>query len=139
MSIGSLQKPLRISKRNLSFREKVKALSGENIELCFQCGACSSCCPMTERMDLLPSTVMRLVQLGVEEVLNSGTMWVCSSCFTCTVRCPRGIDVSRVMEALRQMVLRRNVDRVDLDSIPRGELREIPQIALISCLRKFTA
>ena len=74
---------LRLGEELKPFRERVKELSGEDVGLCYQCGACSSGCPLTDEMDLLPSTVMRLVQLGVEEVLNSKTIWICSSCFTC--------------------------------------------------------
>jgi len=129
---------LRLGEELKSFRERVKELSGEDVGLCYQCGACSSGCPLTDEMDLLPSTVMRLVQLGVEEVLNSKTIWICSSCFTCQVRCPRGIDVANVMEALRQLVLRRKYDRVSIDILTQEELRELPQIALVSCQRKLT-
>ncbi|MCD6480097.1 4Fe-4S dicluster domain-containing protein [Candidatus Bathyarchaeota archaeon] len=137
MPLGSGE-TLRLSEKLKPFRERVKELSGEDVGLCYQCGACSSGCPLTDEMDLLPSTVMRMVQLGVEEVLNSKTIWICSSCFTCQVRCPRGIDVANVMEALRQLVLRRKYDRVSIDVLPPEELRELPQIALVSCQRKLT-
>jgi len=137
MPLGSGE-TLRLSEKLKPFRERVKELSGEDVGLCYQCGACSSGCPLTDEMDLLPSTVMRMVQLGVEEVLNSKTIWICSSCFTCQVRCPRGIDVANVMEALRQLVLRRKYDRISIDVLPPEELRELPQIALVSCQRKLT-
>ncbi|HDI53247.1 MAG TPA: heterodisulfide reductase [Candidatus Bathyarchaeota archaeon] len=137
MPLGSGE-ALRLGEELKPFRERVEELSGEDVGLCYQCGACSSGCPLTDEMDLLPSTVMRLVQLGVEEVLDSKTIWICSSCFTCQVRCPRGIDVANVMEALRQMVLRRKYDRVSIDVLTPEELRELPQIALVSCQRKLT-
>jgi len=137
MPLGSGE-ALRLGEELKPFRERVEELSGEDVGLCYQCGACSSGCPLTDEMDLLPSTVMRLVQLGVEEVLDSKTIWICSSCFTCQVRCPRGIDVANVMEALRQLVLRRKYDRVSIDVLTPEELRELPQIALVSCQRKLT-
>ena len=90
-------------------------------------------------MDLLPSTVIRYTQQGLEEVLESNTIWVCITCFNCEVRCPRGIDIANVMEALRQIVLRTKYDRVSLDDLTHKELRELPQIALISSQRKLTA
>ena len=117
---------------NASFKAKVEELSGENIDLCFQCGGCSSGCPLTDEMDLLPSTVIRYAQLGIKEVLESTTIWVCSTCFNCEIRCPRGIDIANVMEALRQTVLRTNYDRVSLDDLTPEDLRELPQIAIIS-------
>src|SRR4030042_1335190 len=124
---------------NQVFRDRVKELSGEKIELCFQCGACSSGCPMTQEMDYLPSKVIRMVQLGLEEALDSKTIWVCTTCFNCEVRCPRGIDIANIMEALRQLVLRKKDDRVALDDLSPEELRELPQVALVSNQRKMTA
>ncbi|MFQ6054279.1 MAG: 4Fe-4S dicluster domain-containing protein [Candidatus Bathyarchaeia archaeon] len=139
MSSGRSGLVLRLTPENASFRAKVAELSGEEIDLCFQCGACSSGCPLTEEMDLLPSKVVRFVQLGLEGVLDSRTIWVCTTCFNCEVRCPRGIDIANVMEALRQLVLRKKYDRVSLDQIDPEELRDLPQIAIISNLRKLTA
>ncbi len=129
---------LRMTPENRSFKDRVNELSGENIDLCFQCGACSSGCPLTEEMDYLPSKVMRMVQLGLDEALESKTIWVCFSCFNCEVRCPRGIDVTNVMETLRVLVLRNKYDHVSLDELSREELRELPQIAIISSQRKLT-
>ena len=124
---------------NKLFRDRVKELSGEKVELCFQCGACSSGCPMTQEMDYLPSKVIRMVQLGLEEALESKTIWVCTTCFNCEVRCPRGIDIANVMESLRQLVLRKKYDRVALNDLSDEQLRELPQVAIISSLRKLTA
>jgi heterodisulfide reductase subunit C len=103
-----------------------------------QCGGCSSGCPLTEEMDLLPSTVIRYVQLGMREALDAKTPWVCITCFNCEVRCPRGIDVANVMEALRQTTLRAKYDRFSLDELTPEELRELPQIAIISNQRKLS-
>ena len=139
MSTGKSGLYFTFKPENASFKAKIEELSGENIDLCFQCGGCSSGCPLTEEMDLLPSTVMRYAQLGIEEALESTTIWVCSTCFNCEVRCPRGIDIANVMEALRQTVLRAKYDRVSLDDLTPEELRELPQIAIISNLRKLTA
>ena len=124
---------------NKYFKDRVMELSGENVDLCFQCGACSSGCPMTQEMDYLPSKIIRMVQLGLEEALESKTIWVCTTCFNCEVRCPRGIDVANVMEALRQLVLRKKYDRVSLDELSPEEIRELPQIAIVSNQRKLTA
>ncbi len=130
---------LRMDPENKRFKDRVTELSGENVDLCFQCGACSSGCPMTDEMDLLPSKIIRMVQLGLEEALESKTIWVCTTCFNCEVRCPRGIDIANVMEALRQLVLRKKYNRVSLDELSQEELRELPQIALVSNQRKLTA
>ena len=70
---------------------------------CFQCKKCSGGCPLTFAMDLFPDQIIRLALLGQEEeVLSSRTIWVCSSCETCTSRCPNGIDIAGVMDWLKQ-------------------------------------
>ena len=127
-----------ITEKNEAFLKKIVALSAEAITACDQCGTCSGSCPMISEMDVTPSQLMRMVQLGQSEVLDTKTMWVCASCFACTVRCPRGLDVSKVAEALRQVTLRRSVDHIDIRNIPDDELAELPQIALVSAFRKLT-
>ena len=127
-----------ITEKSEAFLKKIVALSAEAITACDQCGTCSGSCPMVSEMDVTPSQLMRMVQLGQGEVLDTKTMWVCASCFACTVRCPRGLDVSKVAEALRQVTLRRAADHIDIRNIPKDELAELPQIALVSAFRKLT-
>jgi len=130
----------KINPRKSDFIKKVKEISGQNVSLCFQCGTCSAACPNAAETDLLPRQVMKRVQLGMEEdILSSKTPWVCASCLSCTVRCPRGIDLARVMEAIRLLKLRDNIDYVKLSDIDKEIIEELPQIALISSFRKHTA
>ena len=114
---------------------KVEELSGENIYSCFQCGKCSAGCPFSGDMDLLPNQVIRKVQMGDRSVLEAETPWVCASCLSCEVDCPKGNDVPAIMEAIREVSLRKNVDEVDLQSL---ETKGLPEIALVSNLRKKT-
>ncbi len=119
---------------------KIEDISGETLMKCYQCGKCSAGCPAIEEMDLLPSEVIRLAQMGcIDEIIEANTIWLCASCFTCQVRCPKGIDLARVMEALRLILLRKNIDKLALEEINEEEYRELPQIALVSALRKKTA
>jgi len=127
-----------IGTTNAEFLDRIAALSGEAITMCDQCGTCTASCPMIDEMDVMPSELMRMVQLGETDVLETKTMWLCASCFACTVRCPRGLDLSKVAEALRQVTLRKAVDRLDIRRIPAEDLQELPQIALVAALRKLT-
>jgi heterodisulfide reductase subunit C len=44
--------------------------------------------------------------LGQEaQVLGCRTIWVCSSCETCTTRCPNNIDIAGVMDWLKEEAL----------------------------------
>jgi len=119
-------------------RERVEELSGENVFACYQCGMCSSGCPLAEEMDRLPSRVIRDLQLDDPSVLESNAMWVCASCLACEVRCPKGVDLAKLMEALRQLYLRKSLDRLSIDDMTRDEIRELPQIALVASFRKKT-
>jgi heterodisulfide reductase subunit C len=133
---------VRISRKNVQgeFVKRVGEISGQNVLKCYQCGRCSAGCPLTFAMKDLPSQVIRMVQLGLEEdALASDTMWVCASCLTCHGRCPRGVDLAKVMEALRAIKLRPGADdRIDLEKMSKETLAKLPQQALVSGLRKLT-
>jgi heterodisulfide reductase subunit C len=133
-----MAKKMIITSDNETFVQKITELSGETVTLCEQCGTCSGGCPMVGEMDITPSHLMKMSQLGIRDVLQSKTIWVCASCYTCTIRCPRGLDVSKVAEALRQMILRQAIDHIDIRAIPKEELEQLPQIAMVSACRKFT-
>jgi heterodisulfide reductase subunit C len=115
---------------------EVEDLCGENVFGCYQCGTCSAGCPFVDEMDLTPDEVLRYIVLDRKEVLNSKTIWLCSACFACAERCPRDINITKVMEALRQIILRRKIDHSYAHKIPKQERETIPQIAFVSLFRK---
>jgi heterodisulfide reductase subunit C len=79
---------------------------GEKIPLCFQCGVCSGSCPVAFAMDYTPRQIMELIKLGVKDlVLNSSTIWLCAACYSCSVRCPQGVDLKQIMDTLKEMAL----------------------------------
>ncbi len=133
-----MAKKIKLNDKNTEFYEKIVELSGEQVALCDQCGTCSGGCPFVEEMDINPSQIMRMVMLGQKSVMDSKTMWICASCFTCTVRCPRELDVSKVSEALRQVKLRTAVDEINIANIPKEEAKKLPPIAIVGNFRKFT-
>ena len=121
------------------FTKKVDELVGQNLQSCYQCGLCTGVCPAAANMDISPRRIIELARLGMEEeIAGSRTVWTCASCLACTVNCPRGFDLSKVMEAIRLLTLRKNVDRVRPEDIPPEERCDLPQIAMVSGLRKFT-
>jgi heterodisulfide reductase subunit C len=118
----------------------VEELSEQSIAACYQCGNCSSGCPMGTWMDALPNQLIRRLQLGFEDAASFESPWVCASCFACGVRCPKGIDVPRVMEALRVVRLRSGgEDPSAASALEQDRLEELPQIALVAYMRKGTA
>lgn len=72
---------------------------------CIQCGRCTGGCPVTVRTDL---NVRRFVYDTVdedqlEELSEKHEIWDCTTCNTCAVRCPKGLDPFEVLIGLRSL------------------------------------
>jgi heterodisulfide reductase subunit C len=117
---------------------KIEELSGQNLLACNQCGKCSAGCPAVTVMDLLPNQVIRYAQFGLEQVLEAKSIWICASCQTCYARCPHGVDLSRIMEALRVIALEQGGDHLRPQELDPDEVAEMPQLAVIAGFRKYT-
>ena len=118
--------------------EKVEELSGEKIFSCHKCGKCSAGCPIGVIMDVRPHQVIERIQADDLSVLESKTIWLCASCFQCAVRCPKDVDLTKVMEALRLVILRTNIDQISISQLCKEDLIELPPVALVSNFRKST-
>jgi heterodisulfide reductase subunit C len=133
---------INISRKKIKdpFVAKVEELSGQNLLACYQCGKCSAGCPAVSEMDILPNQIIRFAQLGFkEELLESKSIWICASCFTCNARCPKGINIAEVIEALRQILLRKRKDHLKVEKLTDKQKEDVPPIAMVSSMRKFTS
>ncbi|OGF24246.1 MAG: hypothetical protein A2V63_02355 [Candidatus Eisenbacteria bacterium RBG_19FT_COMBO_70_11] len=80
---------------------------GEDLRACIQCGTCAGTCPMILYMDLAPRRIIGMIREGArDDVVHSTTPWVCASCYSCTVECPKQIPITGIMHALRRIALR---------------------------------
>lgn len=123
-----------------AFLEQVERESGEDLSRCYQCGNCSGSCPVSFAMEIPVSQVIRMVQLGQEQtVLQANSMWLCVSCLQCQARCPKCLDPSKVMEALRRMSLRRGRRPVEFSQVSDEFVERSPQQAIVAGFRKLTA
>ncbi len=94
----------------MAFRDEIAALSGQNVNLCFQCSKCSSGCPLADKMDIKPAQIMHSIRLGrAKAVLNSEAIWLCVDCETCTARCPQQVEPAAVMGAARVLALQKGI------------------------------
>ena len=93
------------------FSKEVMSVSGcEELTSCIQCGTCSGTCPLSIYMDFSPRQVMALVRADFKnEVLKSNTIWLCASCYACTVECPRLIRITDIMYALKQRAIKEGI------------------------------
>jgi heterodisulfide reductase subunit D len=84
---------------------------GERVIACYQCGTCSGSCPTASAMDYNPRRLFHMLRLGLgERVLRSRAIWLCTSCYSCTARCPREIEISDTILGLRRLVVDRGLD-----------------------------
>jgi heterodisulfide reductase subunit C len=100
------REPIKASEIDPKFKYELSRMhGGEKILNCFQCGTCTSDCPVARFSDTYrPRTLIHMAKLGLKErVLNSDTLWLCAACFTCTDRCPQGVEVASVIRILRNL------------------------------------
>ena len=92
---------------DLGFAKEVAAMpGGEDIFRCIQCGTCSSTCPISVYMDQTPRRIIAMTRAGFkDDVLASNTIWLCSSCYSCTVECPKSLRITEIMYALKQKAI----------------------------------
>jgi heterodisulfide reductase subunit C len=90
------------------FLDEIYSLpGGHEVKKCIQCGTCSGSCPQGAVMDYAPRKIFSLIRAGFrDEVLESNTIWYCSSCYTCAVRCPKEIKITDVMYALKRIAIK---------------------------------
>ena len=75
----------------------------QKLATCIQCGTCTASCPASELMDYAPRQLWELLRLGLrDQVMNSRTFCLCTQCYACQVRCPRGIQIGDTMRHLRE-------------------------------------
>jgi heterodisulfide reductase subunit C len=94
-----------------SFPSSVAALPGaEKLLHCIQCGTCTGTCPMSPYMDYSPRRIIAMTRAGFKrEVLSSFMIWLCASCYACTVACPKEIKITDVMYALKRQAIREGI------------------------------
>jgi len=98
------------TEENKQLLRYIEAEAGTSVNLCYQCGKCSAGCPAAFAMDYPPRQVIRLLQLDMmDQALKAGSIWICATCETCTARCPRGVDIASLMDALRRQALKQGI------------------------------
>ncbi len=113
----------------------------EMVLTCIQCGTCTGSCPNAQSMDFTPRHLWRLVLMGQKDLIfKSKTFALCSSCYFCTLRCPRGLALTEAMSALKQLAARENIESFRqsarfygsfLESVRRhGRVREMEMMNL---------
>lgn len=74
---------------------------GEMVKMCMQCGVCAGSCPFGAHWEHSPQKLFMMIRAGKrDEVLGTDSMWMCTSCYNCVVRCPRKLPITTIMHGL---------------------------------------
>jgi heterodisulfide reductase subunit C len=130
--------PIKASEIDPQFKYELTKLPGsEKILRCFQCGTCTSDCPIARYSNSYrPRTLIHMATLGLKNrVLNSDTLWLCAACFTCTDRCPQDIEVASVIRVFRNLAVENgNIPQIFKDQITAilasGYAYKIPELRI---------
>jgi len=126
--------------RDEQFKQEVLRLAGQEVLTCIQCGTCSASCPTARLMN--PS-IRRLIKLCLEgkkeEATHNETLWLCTSCLLCTVRCPRGIRPKAVVSALKDIAERAGLQGKDAayEKFFLEQIKDYGRIAELALTAKF--
>lgn len=101
-----IKETIRSSRLDPEFSRKItKSPGGDRLRLCYVCGSCAGGCPVGRLTSTYnPRKIVRMAALGMkDEVLRSNSIWYCTACFTCTDRCPQGVEVASIIRIIRNM------------------------------------
>lgn len=90
--------------------ESIRKATDVDIDKCYQCGKCTAGCVLADNMDYPSSMIMRMLQTDDEDnykkVLSSEAIWLCQNCENCIGRCPKEVDIPKIMDYLRAESIR---------------------------------
>ena len=102
-------KTIKAQERSESLDQRLAPIK-QKIMACIQCGTCSGSCPNAHAMDASPRHLWRLLLTdNGEEIFKSRTFALCSTCYTCALRCPRGLPLTDAMGMLKQAAAAENL------------------------------
>ena len=78
-------------------------MKNSEILTCLQCGTCHASCPSYISLDIR-KIVREAVKRDVSEELE---LWMCTTCYNCLERCPRGIRVTDAVITLRSEAVKK--------------------------------
>lgn len=119
--------------------EDIIRISGVNPRKCMKCGKCSGTCPSFEEMEYHPHQFVYMVEKGqIDKLMASKSIYKCLSCFACLERCPRNVEPAKLIEAVRQAVIRQQgMNHMTENHIPALLDDKLPQQAIVSAMRKY--
>jgi len=120
---------------NPSYIDVLDKFGAEDVQLCYQCGDCSTVCPHADEIYKFPRKSMRQMQMGLEERIETTLEpWLCYYCGQCSEQCPREADPGETMMSLRRWL----ISRYDITGIAnqffKSKTSEILTVVFIALL-----
>ena len=117
------------------FIDVLDRFGAEDVQLCYQCGDCSTVCPHADEVYKFPRKSMRLLQMGLSRKIETTLEpWLCYYCGQCSTQCPREADPGETMMSLRRWL----ISRYDVTGIARhffkSRLVEVLAIVIVALL-----
>lgn len=84
-----------------------RELSDElDLFMCIQCGKCTAGCPLTSVNGFnLRNLIYHLLLEQEYELEDNEILWDCTTCYTCSTRCPKDVHPAEVVIALRSLLV----------------------------------
>ena len=100
--MGDMNQQMLEQYRNDFLREvEEKVDDGHWVKMCMQCGVCAGSCTFGPDWEHTPQKIFMMIRAGKREaVLSTHSMWLCTSCYNCMVRCPRKLPITHIMHGL---------------------------------------
>jgi len=90
--------------------DAILEIGGETLNVCMQCGTCTSVCPWNLVKEFSPRNLIKYVSLGLEGI-EGDDLWNCVTCNSCVLRCPRNVNLIDVIRSTRALMMQ-------MDSVP---------------------
>jgi len=103
---------IEFSSRDTEMVNKIKIISEEaKPEDCYTCLKCTNGCPANKVFEeFAPHKIQVAAHLGfTEELINSGILWYCFTCFTCQTRCPQKTSPIQTIMSLSNIAVSRGI------------------------------
>lgn len=104
---------LLVNDLDMDFRNRLMAKAGDaGFMHCLACGSCSASCPVRRLEEKYnPRRIIRMAIMGMkEEVYASEFVWICSYHSTCLHRCPQGVNIGAISDAVVRITEERRGD-----------------------------
>lgn len=129
-----------MDKNSKYLKEQILRMSGSDVTKCMRCGKCSATCPSYENMEYHPHQFVYMIENGdIEPLMKSESVYRCLSCYACAQRCPRGVEPSKLIEAVRALAVgEQGKNRISAETIAENNDVDLPQQAIVSAFRKYS-